>query len=94
MLDRLSTANYHHTVASTSQMPSVKQAPVIERLRFLLEEAAATAAAIRDNAQDDHEPLDPESVLNLVSNYQTVLDLLDEAYNLPPAQGSGACSIG
>jgi len=80
-------------------MPSAKQAPVIERLRFLLQEAAAVAAGIRDNAQDDHEPLDPESVLDLVSNYQTVLDLLDEAFNLPigpesPAKGGGACSIG
>jgi len=80
-------------------MPSVKQKPVIERLRFLLQEAAAVSAAIRDNAQDDHEPLDPESVLDLVSNYQTVLDLLDEAFNLPigsesPAEGGSACSIG
>ena len=80
-------------------MPSVKQKPVIERLRFLLQEAAAVAAGIRDNAQDDHEPLDPESVLDLVSNYQIVLDLLDEAFNLPigsepPAEGGGACSIG
>ena len=80
-------------------MPSAKQAPVIERLRFLLEEAAAVAAGIRDNAFDDHEPLDPESVLDLVSNYQTVLDLLDEAFNLPigsepPAENSCACSIG
>jgi hypothetical protein len=75
-------------------MPSLKQAPVIERLRFLLEEAAATAAAIRDNAQDDHEPLDPADLLDLISDYQTVLELLDEAFNLPPAQCNGACSIG
>ena len=94
MLDRLITANYHHTVASALHMPSVKQAPVIERLHYLMQECAATAAAIRDNAQDDHEPLDPAELIDLISNYQTVLDLLDEAFNLPPAQGNGACSIG
>ncbi len=57
------------------------------------------AAAIRDNAHDDHEPLDPAELIDLISNYQIVLDLLDEAFNLPigsepPAEGGGACSIG
>jgi hypothetical protein len=80
-------------------MPSVKQAPVIERLHHLMREAAAVAAAVRDNAQDDGEPLDPAELIDLISNYQIVLDLLDEAFNLPigsesPAEGGGACSIG
>jgi len=80
-------------------MPSVKQAPVIERLHHLMGECAAVAAAVRDNAQDDGEPLDPAELIDLISDYQIVLDLLDEAFNLPvgpesPAEGGGACSIG
>ena len=80
-------------------MSSLKQKPVIERLRFLMEESMAVAAAIRDNAQDDGEPIDAHDLLDLISDYQTVLELLDEAFNIPigsvePAQNSGACSIG
>ena len=80
-------------------MSALKQKPVIERLRFLMEESMATAAAIRDNAMDDAEPLDAQDLLDLISDYQTVLELLDEAFNIPigtvePAQNSGACSIG
>jgi len=80
-------------------MPSLKQKPVIERLHHLMRECAAVAAAVRDNAMDDGEPLDPAELIDLISDYQTVLDLLDEAFNLPigsepPAENSGACSIG
>ena len=80
-------------------MPSAKQLPVIERLHYLMRECRAVAAAIRDNAQDDHEPLDPAELIDLISNYQTVLDLLDEAFNLPirsesPAENSCAGGIG
>ena len=80
-------------------MSSLKQKPVIERLRFLMQECAATAAAVRDNAMDDGEPIDAQDLLDLISDYQTVLELLDEAFNIPigtvePAQNSGACSIG
>jgi len=80
-------------------MPSLKQKPVIERLHYLMRECRAVAAAIRDNAQDDGEPLDLAELIDFVLNYQTVLDLLDEAFNLPirpesPAEGGRACSIG
>ena len=94
LLDRLITANYHHTVTSALQMPSVKQAPVIKRLHYLMQECAAVAAAVRDNAMDDGEPLDPAELIDLISDYQVVLDLLDEAFNVEPAQQNGACSIG
>ena len=80
-------------------MSSLKQKPVIEKLRFLMEESMAVAAAIRDNAMDDAEPIDAQDLLDLISDYQTVLELLDEAFNIPigtepPAENSGACSIG
>jgi hypothetical protein len=75
-------------------MPSVKQAPVIEHLHHLMGEAAAVAAAVRDNAQYDGEPLDAADLIDLIADYQVVLDLLDEAFNVEPAQGNGACSIG
>ena len=75
-------------------MPSIKQAPVIERLHYLMQECAAVAGAVRDNAMDDGEPLDPAELIDLISDYQVVLDLLDEAFNVEPAQQNGACSIG
>ena len=80
-------------------MSSLKQKPVIEKLKLLMEESMAVAAAIRDNAQDDGIPLDAQDLLDLISDYQTVLELLDEAFNIPigtepPAENSGACSIG
>jgi len=52
------------------------------------------AAAVRDNAQSDGEPLDPAELIDLIAEYQVVLDLLDEAFNVEPAQSNGACSIG
>ena len=80
-------------------MSSLKQKPVIEKLKLLMEESMAVAAAILDNAQDDGEPIDAQDLLDLISDYQTVLELLDEAFNIPigtepPAENSGACSIG
>ena len=80
-------------------MSSLKQKPVIEKLKLLMEESMAAAAAILDNAQDDGEPIDAQDLLDLISDYQTVLELLDEAFNVTsgteqPPQNSGACSIG
>ena len=80
-------------------MSSLKQKPVIEKLKLLMEESKGVAAAILDNAQFDGEPIDAHDLLDLISDYQTVLELLDEAFNIPigsvePAQNSGACSIG
>ena len=80
-------------------MSSLKQKPVIEKLKLLMEESMAVAAAILDNAQDDGEPIDAQDLLDLISDYQTVLELLDEAFNVTsgsvePAENSGACSIG
>ena len=75
-------------------MPSLKQKPVIERLHHLMQECAAVAAAVRDNAQDDGEPLDPAELIDLIADYQIGLDLLDEAFNVESAQSNGACSIG
>ena len=80
-------------------MSSLKQKPVIEKLKLLMEESKDVAAAILDNAQDDGEPIDAQDLLDLISDYQTVLELLDEAFNIPsgteqPVKNSGACSIG
>ena len=80
-------------------MSSLKQKPVIEKLKLLMEESMAVAAAILDNAQDDGIPIDAHDLLDLISDYQTVLELLDEAFNVTsgsvePVENSGACSIG
>ncbi|NBQ21520.1 MAG: hypothetical protein EBU30_07670, partial [Synechococcaceae bacterium WB6_3B_236] len=55
----MTTMDYNALVAGAvrQMMSSIKQQPVVEKLRALLIEALAVAAAIRDNAQDDQEPL-------------------------------------
>lgn len=73
-------------------MASIKQAPVIIKLQGLLWECIATAAALRDNAQDDHEPLDPADLLDLIDDHKQILDLLDEAFNLPVGCKDNACT--
>ena len=59
----------------------------------------AVAAAVKDNAMDDGEPIDAQDLIYLINATQTILDSLDEAFNVTsgtvePAENSGACSIG
>ena len=44
---------------------SPRQAPVVAELRDLLEQAAARAAALCDNAHEDGHPLDSTAVIQL-----------------------------
>jgi hypothetical protein len=56
-----------------------KQSPVINRLHDTMTQAAAYAAAIRDNAQDDGHPIPLELVASFQETYDTIIHALAEA---------------
>jgi hypothetical protein len=56
-----------------------KQSPVINRLHDTMTQAAAYAAAIRDNAQDDGHPIPLELVASFQDTYDTIIHALAEA---------------
>jgi hypothetical protein len=56
-----------------------KQSPVINRLHDCMTQAAAYATAIRDNAQDDGQPIPLELVASFQETYDTIIHALAEA---------------
>jgi hypothetical protein len=66
-----------------SSTPStVKQQPVVTRLHDALQQALAYAEAIRDNSQDDRQPIS----LELVAAFQRRCDLIVSALSEAAAQ--------
>jgi hypothetical protein len=61
---------------------SIKQSPVIHRLRDSLAMAHAYADAIRDNAQDDGVPIPMDLIASIQDDCKKILDPLNEAHNL------------
>jgi hypothetical protein len=61
---------------------SQKQSPVITRLHDCFEQAAAYAAAIRDNAQDDRDPIPAELVSSFAADMERIIQLLTQAATL------------
>jgi len=59
-----------------------KQTPVINRLNETMNQALAYAKAIRDNAQDDGQPIPAELVASFQDDYNNILAALNEAHNL------------
>jgi F0F1-type ATP synthase membrane subunit b/b' len=59
-----------------------KQTPVINRLNEAMNQALAYAQAIRDNAQDDGQPIPAELVASFQDDYNNILASLNEAHNL------------
>jgi hypothetical protein len=59
-----------------------KQSPVINRLHDTMTQAAAYAAAIRDNAQDDGQPIPLELVASFEDDYNKIIASLHEAHYL------------
>jgi hypothetical protein len=60
----------------------IKQSPVINRLHDCMTMALAYAWAIRDNAQDDGQPIPAELVASFQDDYNNILAALNEAHNL------------
>lgn len=58
---------------------TAKQSPVINRLHDTMNQAAAYAAAIRDNAQDDGVPIPLDLVASFQDTYNTIISALAEA---------------
>ncbi len=58
---------------------SVKQQPVINRLHDAMEHALAYAAAIRDNAEDDQQPIPAELVASFAADYERIISILTHA---------------
>ena len=56
-----------------------KQTPVINRLHDTMNQALAYASAIRDNAQDDGQPIPLELVASFQETYQCLVSTLAEA---------------
>ena len=56
-----------------------KQTPVINRLHETMNQALAYASAIRDNAQDDGQPIPWELVASFQETYQCLVNTLAEA---------------
>jgi hypothetical protein len=56
-----------------------KQTPVINRLHETMNQALAYAGAIRDNAQDDGQPIPLELVASFQETYQFLVNTLAEA---------------
>lgn len=58
---------------------SAKQQPVINRLHDAMEHALAYAAAVRDNAQDDQQPIPAELVASFAADYERIVSILTQA---------------
>lgn len=58
---------------------AAKQQPVINRLHDCMTQALAYAAAIRDNAQDDQQPIPPELVASFAADYERLVLILTQA---------------
>ncbi len=58
---------------------TAKQQPVINRLHDTMEHALAYAAAIRDNAQDDQQPIPAELVASFAADYERIVSILTDA---------------
>jgi hypothetical protein len=61
---------------------SAKQSPVINRLHDAMTRARAYADAIRDNAQDDGQPIPQDLVDSFVADYDKIIDALTDAANV------------
>lgn len=60
-----------------------KQTPVINRLHEAMNQALAYAQAIRDNAQDDGQPIPAELVTSFHHDYCCIIQSLRDAANVP-----------
>jgi len=58
---------------------SERNRPCIDRLDALMAEAVAVSNAIRDNAQDEQQPIPPELVHSFSRDYDKIITALSDA---------------
>lgn len=58
---------------------SQRNQPCIDKLDTLMSEALAVANAIRDNAQDEQQPIPLELVLSFSRDYDKIITALSDA---------------
>ena len=61
---------------------AAKQTPVINRLHDCMTQALSYAAAIRDNAQDDGQPIPMDLITSFQDDYNKIIASLHEAHHL------------
>ena len=61
---------------------AAKQTPVINRLHDCMTQALSYAAAIRDNAQDDGQPIPMDLITSFQDDYNKIIASLHEAHRL------------
>lgn len=74
----------HSSLMSFDDLVNInqKQSPVITRLHDCFVQATAYAAAIRDNAQDDREPIPAELVTSFAVDMERIIEILTQAATL------------
>ena len=63
-----------------------KNKPVVDRLILILAQAKYTAAAIADNAIDDNQPIDTDSLLMISRDILAISDLIEVAYDVSASE--------
>jgi hypothetical protein len=58
---------------------SERNRPCIDKLDALMTQAVAVANAIRDNAQDEQQPIPPELVYSFSRDYEKIITALFHA---------------
>ena len=58
---------------------SERNRPCIDKLDALMTQAVAVANAIRDNAQDEQQPIPPELVYSFSRDYDKIITALSDA---------------
>ena len=80
-LDLTSLIGYYQPATPNHSMICISERnrPCIDRLDALMSEAMAVANAIRDNAQDEQQPIPIDLVLSFSRDYDKIITALSDA---------------
>ena len=80
-VDLTSLIGYYQPVTPNHSMICISERnrPCIDKLDALMSEAMAVANAIRDNAQDEQQPIPIDLVLSFSRDYDKIITALSDA---------------